>query len=68
VSLLTFELDISSLQAKNVTGTPVWLLIDEDINVKFLLQEIEGLSVSLAQFIFEMTVMYYSENTDSYDY
>jgi hypothetical protein len=29
---MTLELGISPLQAKNVTGTPVWLLIDRDIN------------------------------------
>jgi len=35
---------------------------------KFVFQEIENLSVSLAQFRFEVRVVCYSENTDSYDY
>jgi len=35
---------------------------------KSVFQEIEYLSVSLAQFRFEVTLVCYSENTDSYDY
>jgi hypothetical protein len=31
MSLLTVELRISPLQAKNVTATPVWLVIDKYI-------------------------------------